>query len=44
MLLIGHRSFLSKEIKETILKDNNFKIYFLEKYFSEIFTPSKKTL
>lgn len=44
ILLIGHRSFLSKEIKETILKDNNFKIYFLEKYFSEndIYSLSKK--
>ena len=44
ILLIGHRSFLSKEIKEKILKDNNFKIYFLEKYFSEndIYTLSRK--
>ena len=35
ILLIGHKSFLSKKIKDLILANNDLKIFYQDKYFNE---------
>lgn len=35
ILLIGHKSFVGNDIKKTILKEDKFNIFYLEKYFEE---------
>ncbi|MDC1127044.1 hypothetical protein OAS83_02585 [Candidatus Pelagibacter sp.] len=44
ILLIGHKSLLGKSIKEFALKNNDLKVFFLDKYFNEddIYLLSKK--
>ena len=35
ILLIGHKSFVGNDIKKTILKEDKFNIFYLDKYFKE---------
>ena len=44
ILLVGHKSFLGKKIKELGQKNNYLKMFFLERYFNEddIYSLSKK--
>ena len=35
ILLIGHKSFVGNDIKNTILKEDKFNIFYLDKYFEE---------